>query len=449
MSFGGSCAFAKNFKLTMYCSISYIFDYVVIVVFVGGFLALDLITPYNQRFSLENKSLQYPMAVPERIPAKWAAVIAVVFPLVVFIIWTMLIDGRFSHHKPANRSRAGRWTMRERLWQLNCGILGLGLSVACAIVVTGALKNTTGKPRPDIIDRCQPKPGSHDASVYGLSIASEICTQTDAAIMRDGFKSFPSGHSSTAFSGLGFLSFWLAGKLHLMDSRGEVWKTILVLIPLLAAALVAVSRIMDARHHPFDIITGSLLGFFVAWASYRQYFPSLNEPWKKGRAYPARTWGSSSIERRQHLEGGYEVAGAVARDEEEGKAGFKTSSSGMEAPIPGLIERSCTAKTFYEEAETLQARKREAERNTGRGTGLDGYYRDEDEDYANYSEDNYELRPTTTSRSNQKSQPLAYSGAPHISQDDEDTRDGIARATSAISGGGMGGPIGFEGGAYK
>ena len=80
--------------------------------------------------------------------------------------------------------------------------------------------------------------------------------------------------------------------MHIMDKRGEVWKAIIVMVPVLAATLIAVSRIMDARHHPFDVITGSLLGVFTAWASYRQYFPSLAEPWKKGRAYPIRSWGT-------------------------------------------------------------------------------------------------------------------------------------------------------------
>lgn len=76
-----------------------------------------------------------------------------------------------------------------------------------------------------------------------------------------------------------------------MDNRGEVWKTAIVLIPLLAASLVTVSRIMDARHHPFDVISGSLLGITSAWVSYRQYFPSIYDSQNKGRAYPRRTWG--------------------------------------------------------------------------------------------------------------------------------------------------------------
>ena len=163
-------------------------------------------------------------------------------------------------------------------------------------MITSALKNAAGKPRPDLVDRCQPRQGSVDPPVFGLSNSS-ICTQTDHKILKDGFRSFPSGHSSGSFAGLFYLSLYLAGKLHLMDNRGEVWKTFLVLLPTVGAALIAISRIMDARHHPFDVISGSFLGILIAYGSYRQYFPGLSEPWKKGRAYPMRTWGR---EPREH-----------------------------------------------------------------------------------------------------------------------------------------------------
>jgi len=48
---------------------------------------------------------------------------------------------------------SGRYRLKDRLWELNCGILGLGLSVGEAFTITGALKNAIGKPRPDLIDR--------------------------------------------------------------------------------------------------------------------------------------------------------------------------------------------------------------------------------------------------------------------------------------------------------
>ena len=71
-----------------------------------------------------------------------------------------------------------------------------------------------------------------------------------------------------------------------------MWRTVIVLIPTLAAACVAMSRIMDARHHPFDVLFGSALGLLCAWGSYRQYFPPVSHTWEKGRAYPMRTWGT-------------------------------------------------------------------------------------------------------------------------------------------------------------
>jgi len=179
---------------------------------------------------------------------------------------------------------------------LNCGILGLGLSVGAAFTITGALKNAIGKPRPDLMSRCIADPTKLAAvlqSTYTLATI-DICTQTDNYILQDGFKSFPSGHSSVSFAGLFYLSIYIAGKLHVLDAKGEVWRTFLVMVPALGAALITGTRIMDARHHPFDVISGALLGILVAWGSYRQYFPPVSETWRKGRAYPIRAWGKTS-----------------------------------------------------------------------------------------------------------------------------------------------------------
>ncbi|KAJ5724644.1 hypothetical protein N7493_006372 [Penicillium malachiteum] len=276
--------------------ISYIFDYVILIACVIGFWILDSIEPYHQHFSLNNISLQYPYAVHERIPIQYALCISGLFPLVLIIVYTLFIDGLFSHHKPQDpisgkRKLRGPWRWKDRLWEMNCGILGLLLSQALAFLITQVLKNACGKPRPDIIDRCQPRAGSHDAVPYGLS-NSTICTG-EASLIKDGFRSWPSGHSSSSFAGLFYTSLWAGGKLHILDNRGETWKTLLVTIPILAATLVAVSRIMDARHHPFDVITGSFLGIACAVLSYHQYFPPITQSWRKGRAYPIRTWGTS------------------------------------------------------------------------------------------------------------------------------------------------------------
>jgi diacylglycerol diphosphate phosphatase/phosphatidate phosphatase len=44
---------------------------------------------------------------------------------------------------------------------------------------------------------------------------------------------------------------------------------------LLAAALIAATRLEDYRHDVGDVVTGSSLGFAVTYFNWRRYFPSL------------------------------------------------------------------------------------------------------------------------------------------------------------------------------
>ncbi|KAJ8580806.1 PAP2-domain-containing protein [Rhizopogon salebrosus TDB-379] len=130
------------------------------------------------------------------------------------------------------------------------------LSLSMTGSVTQLVKVTVGRPRPDLIARCQPAPGSEDP-LWGLSTVG-ICTQTVSYVLEDGWKSFPSGHSSMSFAGLEFLAFYLAGKLHLFDNRGHAGKAWISITPFVIAAFVAISRTMDYRHHWHDVLTGPL-----------------------------------------------------------------------------------------------------------------------------------------------------------------------------------------------
>lgn len=163
------------------------------------FQSLDAVEPFHQHFALQNYTLQYPYSRHERVPIGLALTISVIVPIIIIAIYTILIDGIFSHRsEPRATGGRGRYTIRERLWQLNSGVLGLLLSEGAAFVITGALKNAVGKPRPDLISRCLPPAGSKDPPLFGLS-NSTICTQSDHGILKDGFRSFPSGHSSCEY----------------------------------------------------------------------------------------------------------------------------------------------------------------------------------------------------------------------------------------------------------
>jgi diacylglycerol diphosphate phosphatase/phosphatidate phosphatase len=128
-------------------------------VLIGVFTLIDKIPPFHQHFSLDNYTLHYPFAVKERVPVPWLCVYVVFAPAVIIGIYTLVLDGLFSHQTEMPTGRAGikklsgRYRFKDRLWELNCGILGLGLSVGAAFTITGALKNAIGKPRPDLISR--------------------------------------------------------------------------------------------------------------------------------------------------------------------------------------------------------------------------------------------------------------------------------------------------------
>ncbi|KAF8551341.1 PAP2-domain-containing protein [Imleria badia] len=208
---------------------------------------------FKRHFSLTDLSLQHPYAVQQRVSTNALWLLGGALPLGVQIVVNTLFI----------RS----W------WDLHHSTLGLWLSITITSSITQIVKVTVGRPRPDLIARCQPFPGSEDP-LWGLSTV-DICTQTSKHILENGWRSFPSGHSSLSFAGLGFLTFYLAGKLRLFDGRGYASKVWLSLIPLGLAAWVAFSRTMDYRHHWEDVLTGSALGLGIAYFSYRQYYPNL------------------------------------------------------------------------------------------------------------------------------------------------------------------------------
>ncbi|CAG8448414.1 10114_t:CDS:2 [Diversispora eburnea] len=216
---------------------------------------LKQLDPFHRRFSLEDKSIQYPYAVEERVPNWMLYIITSILPLITMIIISL--------------------GLKRSMHDCHHAILGFILGYSSTLVVTQLFKITVGRPRPDFIDRCQPVNGSTDATVYGLS-TSDICTQTSQSILEGGFESFFSGHASTSFAGMGYLSLYFAGKLHVFDRKGYTYKAFIVASPLVVATLISISRTMDYRHHWQDVIVGSLVGFSFAFFSYNQYFPPLH-----------------------------------------------------------------------------------------------------------------------------------------------------------------------------
>ncbi|KAJ7446764.1 lipid phosphate phosphatase 1 [Mycena latifolia] len=155
--------------------------------------------------------------------------------------------------------------------RLHHGILALLAGRGLARLFTTVLKNRVGRLRPDFLARCK------------WDDVKMKCTGKVADIL-DGRRSFPSGHSSAAFAGMTFLSFWLAGQTaawcfdapvpaaSLRSSR--LGRFMLTLLPLWWAMFVAVTRLEDYRHHKEDVIAGGSIGFLCAAICYLAFWPS-------------------------------------------------------------------------------------------------------------------------------------------------------------------------------
>ncbi|KAI0818770.1 phosphatidic acid phosphatase type 2/haloperoxidase [Irpex lacteus] len=180
------------------------------------------------------------------------------------------------------------------------------------------------------------------------AIDFDICTaDRDTYKFNDGWRSFPSGHSSLSFAGLGFLSFYLAGKLHLFDRQAYTFKVWLSITPLIGATLVAVSRTMDYRHHWQDVLTGSILGLVLSYLAYRQYYPPLHSH-DCHQPYPPRVRfdepilpihrdgdDRSSVEMYGHTDNGYSNSPYHDTSDEEERVALTASRSG---PGQGAVD---------------------------------------------------------------------------------------------------------------
>ncbi|POY71856.1 hypothetical protein BMF94_5217 [Rhodotorula taiwanensis] len=202
---------------------------------------------------LDDPSLQWPVT-KERVPAgpnTWLDVYTFWIPIAVVVLVGAGVKRSFHdvHH----------------------GILVFLSSRALMRIIVECLKNRVGRLRPDFFSRCQ------------WDAVAQAC-RGPLALVKDGRRSFPSGHSSTSWQAMLFVSLYLAGKngafafaapfprSGFLQSR--LLRFVIVLAPLFLGTWICVTRLEDHRHHPTDVITGSLIGALCALIMYATYYPS-------------------------------------------------------------------------------------------------------------------------------------------------------------------------------
>ena len=155
------------------------------------------LTPYIRPFSIQDQTIAYPHQDNAKIPTRLLATFSTIIPGVLIAALVFLL--------PSYKTKS----LKQKIWMLNTGWLGLGVSIAAAMLVTDAMKNLVGKPRPDFLSRCDADPekiasGDFDIGESGFLYSALICrswngntgTGLDRSNLMDGFRSWVSGHAS-------------------------------------------------------------------------------------------------------------------------------------------------------------------------------------------------------------------------------------------------------------
>ncbi|EYU30017.1 hypothetical protein ABFS82_05G036600 [Erythranthe guttata] len=221
-------------------------DWLILILLGGIEIVLNITQPFYRFVGKDMMTdLRYPMK-ENTVPVWSVPLYAVLLPILIFTIY---------------------YIRRKDVYDLHHSVLGLLFAVLITGVLTDSIKNAVGRPRPNFFWRCFP----NGQDLYD-QLGDVVCNGK-ASEIKEGHKSFPSGHTSWSFAGLGFLSFYLAGKIKCFDGRGHVAKLCIIFLPILVACLVGASRVSDYWHHWQDVFAGGLLGLSVATFCYLQFFP--------------------------------------------------------------------------------------------------------------------------------------------------------------------------------
>ncbi|KAG6179785.1 hypothetical protein E4U22_004306 [Claviceps purpurea] len=274
-------------------------EYVGFLILIGAWTALALfVTPFHRMFYINDLRISYPHALHERVSVFWLFLYAFVTPLAILIFHNLISKAPLAKHEVT--------------------YLPFAISLVLTSFLTDIVKNAVGRPRPDLLDRCHPA----ETTKPNVLVNMEVCETKDSFKLQDGWRSFPSGHSSFAFAGLGYLSLYLAGQLHVFHHPAggrDLGRALLCLSPLIGAALVAISRCEDYRHDVYDVCVGSVLGMSVAYWSYRRHWPRLSgarchEPYPRPGMDPqVAAWQRVRDEEEAAVSGGEEYELQIPR----------------------------------------------------------------------------------------------------------------------------------------
>ena len=201
---------------------------------------LELIPPVKRPFYFDDSTLQYPY-MASIIPNWLLLLLALVFPFIVILVVKR----------------------KDRILYASQFLICVGIIES----LTTILKVMVGRLRPFFIEICAIE-YPNELSSYKHPLYTGNCLNESKVV--DGRKSFPSGHSSMSFCGLGYLSLVLYYQFY----KYGLFAHLASCLPLVLAFFISISRTLDNHHHFEDVLVGIVLGSMGAIGFYT-YFDKL------------------------------------------------------------------------------------------------------------------------------------------------------------------------------
>jgi len=244
------------------------------------FITKDIIsaasTPHDRIFFEQDPTLSYPYEANEEVPLDLLMVVMVHIPTIMFLIMPVIYNKFWrSKNKPPRTGHLQYDAFRPFLFFVQAMSLNM--------VITNFVKYYVGRKRPNFFAICDyhgyrsaidgnataMKEYKSLTSLFAIGNISH-CRASEEKII-EGMKSFPSGHSSSAYCSMWALSLWLKGSLN-FGAKHKMWKLILIIIPIFSAWAIACTRTRDNWHNFDDILGGVVVGMSSASLIYNINF---------------------------------------------------------------------------------------------------------------------------------------------------------------------------------
>ncbi|XP_075161099.1 putative phosphatidate phosphatase [Haematobia irritans] len=230
--------------------------------------------PTKRGFFCGDESLSYPLHM-DTISTRTLLIFSFNLPVAI-IIGCGLLETLMVYR------RQRTWSKLRMILTFHDSLLPFLFGYGTVCLIKELTKVTLGRLRPYFFQVCNPR--LDDGTTcdhfknHGIYIENYDCYNTMGdsftgnyqSLVHDTMRtSFPSGHATLMFYGMGFMVYYLHRFSKILRSHGlnlGLFVPLAQCMGILAAWFVTITRILDYKHHWSDVVAGSLLGSSVAMA---------------------------------------------------------------------------------------------------------------------------------------------------------------------------------------